>query len=446
MPSSILNWDQYGYDQKDVFLCMSTGIFSSVVLISSYLISKTFRTELNTVKRMVVLMSCLSLIHCVVGLDVYVDKPNWSCAVQAAVIQLFGVSSTMFQAPLSIEMYMALIQIINCIAPHVAAEAARLRLIYSSLFIFIFNLIAVLVIILGEYYGPTNDKNIDFICYVELSHKEIGLLFAVLPFLVMVVIIVFFTGLTIWQLSHVIADLSAAGSTEDGEQKNAMLHALGRFDERGKLIVMRLITLPCLYVGAGVVEVIYNSLYYNSSNEVPAVIAYCLTAGGPVFNCLVWVVTDRLVLMDWVRFLSCRLAPESKHADDDFAGPESVYEPGGHSFSFAHSVSVVGGGMRDTKSQRQEAIQQHSMRLSESRSSNDASILGNLFLRQSFLTMNHGLLPGMHSSVGFGDSSSGAIADTDGSIGYHEKRQSEISMGPISTVSAVQGQNPLHRS
>ena len=341
------------------------------------------------------------------GLDVDVDKPDWICATQASVIQFFRVGATMMQAPLTIEIYMALIQIINCIAPHVAAEAAQLRLIFYMVFICIFNIIGVVVITVGGYFGPTDDKNIDFICYVEISHREIGWIFALVPFLTTVCVIVFFAGLTIWQLSHVLSDLSAAGRTEDGDNKNVVLHTIARFDERGKLTVFRLVSLPLLLIGVSTVELVYEIKYYNSSNDVPAVIAYCLTAGAPVFNFLVWILTDRLVLMEWVRYLSCRVVEGTLEGDDnDFAGPKSFYEneEGGAGGQWSFSFRPTGASQMST----------------------DASVLGNMFMRPS-------------GSFAQSQNNTGSfIGRPSAGIG----RRSELRLGPVAVASSEQ--NPLH--
>jgi hypothetical protein len=280
-------------------------------------------------------------------------------------VQFFGVGANIFAGPLSVEVYMALIQMINCIPPHRAVAAARNRIISYTLSICLFNIIGVLVIVVGDFYGPFDAKNIDFVCYVKDGHREIGWIFAVGPFLFIVGIIVFFTCLTLWQISNVLSDLSAAGRTEDGEGKSAMLHALGRFDERGRMLVLRLIVLPILFIGGALVEVVYMVHYYNSSNDIPALISLCLSATPPIFNTLIWVLTDRVLLRDWCHFLTAGCRPTTSQAEEDeFAGPQSIY---GLETSGLPSMHIRPTGLTED--------------------SMDASVLGTMFQRASLASL-----------------------------------------------------------
>lgn len=84
----IWNWNQYGYDQKDVIICALTGIICSIISIVTYFISKNFRNEMPSAKYIILIMSIYNLIHCIFLLDVNVDKPNLICAIQAIGLQV----------------------------------------------------------------------------------------------------------------------------------------------------------------------------------------------------------------------------------------------------------------------------------------------------------------------------------------------------------------------
>lgn len=84
----IFNWSQYGYDQRDVILCSLAGLLCSIIIISTYFISNTFRSEFKSAKLIILTMSCLSFFHSISLLDVEVDKPNIICAVQAVCLQV----------------------------------------------------------------------------------------------------------------------------------------------------------------------------------------------------------------------------------------------------------------------------------------------------------------------------------------------------------------------
>lgn len=199
----------------------------------------------------------------------------------------------MYQGALSIETYMSWVETINCISYNIANKDSKQRFIFYHIFINFYNIIVSFILIICNYYGTTNRKNIDFMCYVNLRHKYDGIIFSTIPLLIVILIMIFICVLIISQLIIVFGTGLSFSRESDIHIRQAFSQVLIRIGTRGKLTIMRLILLPILFLCAACVIVAYDTFWYDSSNEVPGVIAYCVYSIGPVINCIVWIFTDR---------------------------------------------------------------------------------------------------------------------------------------------------------
>lgn len=198
----------------------------------------------------------------------------------------------MYQGALSTETYMSWVETINCISNKIAQQDAEIRHKFYHIFINSYNIIVSIILVCGHFYGTTNKKNIDFMCYVELNHKYIGIIFSTIPLLTVLIIMSIVCFFIIKQLLSVFGSGFSLHNNDDMHIKTAFLHVLDRIGNRGKLTIMRLILLPIAFFSMSVIIVSYDTFFYDSSNEIPGVVAYCIFACGPIINAIIWIFTD----------------------------------------------------------------------------------------------------------------------------------------------------------
>ncbi len=82
------NFQQYSSVQMDLFCVAVASLVCSLILIMTYRISPTWRNEFTASKNIILIISVYSLLHCIILLDLDVDKPPAACAIQFALIQV----------------------------------------------------------------------------------------------------------------------------------------------------------------------------------------------------------------------------------------------------------------------------------------------------------------------------------------------------------------------
>jgi len=59
----IINWTQYGFDQKVTFVYALIALFCSFILIMTYFINPKWRNELGSTKRIILIMRLVSNVY-----------------------------------------------------------------------------------------------------------------------------------------------------------------------------------------------------------------------------------------------------------------------------------------------------------------------------------------------------------------------------------------------
>lgn len=238
-------------------------------------------------------------------------------------------------------------EILNYMHLCLSSRQCQRRHFFYHTFVFLYSFVSTLLMNLYHYYG-TSDR-LDMVCWIQ--ERSFNILFGVAPMVVSILIVITFNSRVVYLIVSALGE-RATDSTitsrlnepstikefihdkisdirdavtevhchpenlpdivaEEARRIPLVRHGalfvglFSRLSPRAKNAFLRLIAIPVCFVVMGIPGVVRRFMVmrgYQSSDTLNIVTLVCATMGG-VINCIIWVLSDSAVRMDWAIFM-----------------------------------------------------------------------------------------------------------------------------------------------